>query len=107
MTTAKEYLARYNEAATKLGRPTLKAWKGSTALIMSKYKILEDELAALQPAKKVAKKAIKKVTHHSANEVSKFFADHQLNPKVARAKLRVKGFKAPYTLEQLKEVFKK
>ena len=69
--TTTELLAQYNAIATSAGLPTIKAWKASWAA-------LEAKLAELVPD----------VT------VSDIARSLNINPKIARAKLRQAGLKA-------------
>ena len=58
------------------------------------------------PAKEKTKDAAPRKGQSDA-EVAAYFAKHDLNPKVMRAKLRRAGFSAPYSLDEVKSVNEK
>lgn len=85
MTTAREYLARYNAAAEKLGRPTIKSWKAATAGIQVKCNQIETELAEHLAEKP---KLIVNDLSSRVGEFAEWCRQNGFNPKTARAKLR-------------------
>jgi hypothetical protein len=86
MTTAREYLDRYNALATEMGRPTLKGpWKSSTTAIQVRFNALSNEyneLKAFEARQAKAKEVVNAVTLACiARHVG-------IAPKDARAKAR-------------------
>lgn len=88
MTTAREYLDRYNALATEMGRPTLKGpWKSSTTSIQARYNALSNEyneMRAHQEKMNAARDAVNADTVTLANIARSI----GLAPKDARAKAR-------------------
>lgn len=85
MTTAREYLDRYNHAAKILGRPTIKAWKSSTAAIQVKANMIEREVEDMkfEQVKEAAAKA-----YSDTITLATIARTLGLDPKEARAKAR-------------------
>lgn len=95
-------LATLNTLRTAAGKAPLKSWKESNAK-------LEAAIAALTPAAKLSEpapvaKAEAKVQKkaaasyaHADRPLQAICKELNLNPKVARAKLRKAGLSAPYT----------
>lgn len=100
MTTAREYLDRYNVAATILNRPTIKSWKASTAAIQVKTNAIEIEVKNLEAANKAVeenkainakltkKTATKKSTKSNDPSAASVLKEFDIAPKLGRALLR-------------------
>lgn len=95
MTTAREYLDRYNAAATILNRPTIKSWKASTAAIQVKTNAIEIEVKNLEAANKAVEenkainaKLTKKSTKSNAPSAASVLKEFDIAPKLGRALLR-------------------
>ena len=108
MTTAREYLDRYNAAAVKLNKPTIKGpWKSSTAAIQVKCNAIETEVDHVAKAVKENKKANeviakpRKTTPFSAAQI---IMDFNIDPKQGRALLRKHNVKR--TPEAIRAFFK-
>lgn len=72
MTTLKQLVDEYNKRATSAGVPTLKGWKGSKEKLVAKLGELEHEVLT----------------------VVEIAEELDMNPKVARGRLRRAGLKA-------------
>lgn len=94
--TTKELLTKHNVLAKRAGRATFKTWKGKKADLQTRVdELVKDELvkAALK-----TKKAKKDDAGETAINLAMTVADMAralgMHPKVARAKLRRRGFTA-------------
>lgn len=58
-------------------------------------------------AKKAKASNASKQVSSKLSQIQEYFRSHELDPKIARAKLRRAGYNAPYSMANVKKVFGK
>lgn len=89
-------LATLNALRTAAGKAPLKSWKESKAKLEAAIAALTPAAKLSEPETKVQKKAAASYAH-ADRPLKAICKELNLNPKVARAKLRKAGLSAPYT----------
>lgn len=94
-----QIIDRYNELTEQLGEPAIKEWKGKRVDLENEIEALELRVKAKQATAKKAEKIepakkTEPATEKTLISVAELARELQIDPKLARAKLRRKGYKS-------------